>query len=44
MTEEIHNTVPSYRNKYLPERYTKNLLGSTNLTLEENKAVRKNLI
>ena len=40
-TEAIHNTIPSNRINYLPERYNENLLRSANLTLEENNEVSK---
>ena len=42
----IHNTIPSYRISYLPERYNRNLLLPTKLTLEENNNLmkRQNLI
>ena len=43
-TEVIHDTIPSYRINYLPERYNKNLLLRTKLTLDENNQVRKELI
>ena len=36
VTEIIHDTVPSYRLNYLPERYNENLLLPTKLTLDEN--------
>ena len=41
ITEVIHDTVPSYRINYLPERYNRNLLLPTKLTLEENNQVMK---
>ena len=34
ITEVIHDTIPSYRIDYLPERYNENLLLPTKLTLE----------
>ena len=37
VTEVIHDTIPSYRNDYLPERYKDNLLLPTKLSLEQNK-------
>ena len=43
ITEVIHNTIPSYRIDYLPERYNENLLLSTKLTLDENDSVMKEL-
>ena len=42
-TEVIHNTIPSYRIDYLPERYNQNLLLPTKLTLEQNNQVMKKL-
>ena len=43
ITEVIHDSVPSYRIDYLPERYNENLLLPTKLTLEENNQVMKKL-
>ena len=43
ITEVIHDTVPSYRLNYLPERYNENLLLPTKLTLEQNNQVMKKL-
>ena len=43
ITEVIHDTIPSYRIEYLPERYNENLLLPTKLTLEENNQVMKKL-
>ena len=43
ITEVIHDTIPSYRINYLPERYNENLLRPTNLTLAENNEVLKKL-
>ena len=43
ITEIIHDTVPSYRIDYLPERYNQNLLLPTNLSLEQNNQVMKKL-
>ena len=43
ITEVIHNTIPSYRLDYLPERYNENLLLPTKLTLDENNHVMKKL-
>ena len=42
-TEIIHDTIPSYRNDYLPERYNENLLLPTKLSFEQNKQVMKEL-
>ena len=41
ITEVLHDTLPSYRTDYLPERYNENLLLPTKLTLDENNQVRK---
>ena len=43
ITEVIHDTIPTYRIDYLPERYNENLLLPTKLTLEENNQVMKKL-
>ena len=43
ITEVIHNTMPSYRIIYLPERYNENLLLSTKLSLGENNQEMKKL-
>ena len=43
ITEVIHDTIPSYRINYLPERYNENLLLPTKLSLEENNKVMKEL-
>ena len=43
ITEIMHDTVPSYRIDYLPERYNENLLLPTKLTLDENNKVMKEL-
>ena len=43
ITEVIHDTIPSYRINYLPERYNENLLIPTKLTHEENSLVMKKL-
>ena len=43
ITEVIHDTIPSYRIDYLPERYNENLLLPTKLSLEENNEVMKEL-
>ena len=43
ITEVIHDSIPSYRIDYLPERYNENLLLPTKLSLEENNQVMKEL-
>ena len=43
ITEIIHDTIPSYRIDYLPERYNENLLLPSKLTLEENNQIMKKL-
>ena len=43
ITEVIHDTMPSYRIDYLPERHNQNLLLPTKLSLEENIKVMKEL-
>ena len=43
ITEIKHDTIPSYRIDYLPERYNENLLLQTKLTLEQNNQVMKKL-
>ena len=43
ITEIIHDTIPSYRINYLPERYNENLLLPSKLTLEENNQAMKDL-
>ena len=43
ITEVIHDTVPSYRIDYLPERYNENLLLPTKLSLDENNKIMKEL-
>ena len=43
ITEVIHNTIPSYRINFLPERYNQNLILPTKLTLDEKNKVRKEL-
>ena len=43
ITEVIHDTIPSYRIDYLPERYNEKLLLPTKLSLEQNKKVMKEL-
>ena len=42
-TEVVHDTIPSYRINYLPERYNENLLLPTRLTLEQNNRVIRKL-
>ena len=43
ITEVIHNTIPSYRIDYLPERYNENLLLPTKLSLEGNNQIMREL-
>ena len=43
ITEVIHDTIPSYKIDYLPERYNQNLLLPTKLSLEQNKQIMKEL-
>ena len=43
ITEVIHNTFPSYRIDYLPERYNQNLLLPTKLSIDENNQGMKEL-
>ena len=43
VTEVIHDTIPSYRIDYLPERYNEHLLLPTKLPLDENNKVMKKL-
>ena len=43
ITEVNHDTIPSYRIDYLPERYNQNLLLPTKLTLDENNKVMEEL-
>ena len=43
ITEVIHDTIPSYRINYLPERYNENLLLPTKLSLEQNNKIMKKL-
>ena len=43
ITEVIHDTLPSYRINYLPERYNENLLIPTKLSLEQNNQIMKEL-
>ena len=42
-TEAIHDTIPSYRIDYLPERYYEKILLATILSLEENNQVMKEI-
>ena len=44
ITEVIHDTIPSYRIDYLPERYNQNLLLPTKPCLDENIKLRRNEI
>ena len=43
ITEVIHDTIPSYRIDYLPERYNENLLLPPKLSFDENNQVMENL-
>ena len=43
ITEVIHDTIPSYRLNYLPERYNQNLILYSKLTLDENNKNMKEL-
>ena len=43
ITEIIHDTIPSYRINYLPERYNQKLLLPTKLSLEQNNKIMKEL-
>ena len=43
ITEVIHDTIPSYRIDYLPERYNENLLLPTKLSVEQNNQIMKEL-
>ena len=43
ITEVIHDTIPSYRIDYLPERYNENLILPTKLSLDENNQIMKEL-
>ena len=43
ITEVVHDTIPSYRIDYLPERYNENLLLPAKQSLEENNQVMKKL-
>ena len=42
-TEVIHDTIPSYRIIYLPERYNQNLLLPRKLSLDEHNEVMEKL-
>ena len=42
-TQIVHYTIPSYKIKYLPERYNENPLLPSNLNLEQNNQVKKEL-
>ena len=44
ITEVIHDTIPSYRINYLPERYNENLILPNKLSLKQNNQVVKKLI
>ena len=44
ITEFIHDTIFSYRNNHLPERYNQNLLLPTKLSLEETIKLWNNQI
>ena len=43
ITEVIHDTIPSYRIDYLPQRYNENLLLPSKLTLDKNNQIMKKL-
>ena len=43
ITQVIHDTIPSYRIDYLPERYNEKLLLPTKLSLEQNDQIMKKL-
>ena len=43
ITEVFHDTIPSYRINYLPERCNENLLLPSKLSLDENNQVMKEL-
>ena len=43
ITEVLHETLLSYRIKFLPERYNQKLLLPTKLTLDENNQVKETL-
>ena len=42
-TEITHDTIPSYRIKYLPERYNQISLLPIKLSLEQNNQIKKKL-
>ena len=43
INEILHDTIPTYRIDYLPERYNEQLLKSTKSTLQQSGQVLKNL-
>ena len=43
MAEVIHDTIPSFRLNYLPERYNQNLILPAKISLDENIKVLKEL-
>ena len=43
ITEIVNDTIPSYKNKNLPERYNESLFKKADLTLKENNSVMKKL-
>ena len=43
ITDVVHDTIPSYRIDYLPERYNQKLLLPTKLSLEQNNQIMKEL-
>ena len=43
ITEVIHDTIPSYRIDFLLERYNKNLLLPSKITLDENNQIKEEL-
>ena len=43
ITEVIHDTIPTFRINYLPERYNQNLLLPSKLSLDENNQIMKKL-
>ena len=43
ITEIINDTIPSYRNDNLPERYNESFSKKTKLTMKENDNVMKKL-
>ena len=43
VTEVLHDTIPTYRISFLPEKYNEHLLRPTKLTLEENIQVMKKM-